>query len=47
MTGLRLIVAAYFAILAILFTAGVVVMSVDGLRESRLDALDNKYLAPP
>ena len=46
MTGLRLIVTAYFAILAIIFTASVV-MSVDGLRESRLDALDNKYLASP
>jgi hypothetical protein len=47
MTGLKVIIAAYFAILAMIATAGVIVMSVDELRLSRANATDNQYLVWP
>ena len=43
--GIKLIIAAYFALVATMFVAGVVMLSVHDLQESRLNALDNPYLA--
>ena len=43
--GLKLIVGAYFTLVATIFLAGVVVLSVGYMYESRADALDNAYLA--
>jgi hypothetical protein len=45
--GLKLIVAAYFALVAVLCAAGVFVVSVHGMRELRLTSLDNVYLIAP
>ena len=42
--GIKLIIAAYFALVATMFVAGVVMLSVHDLQESRLNALDNPYL---
>ena len=47
MTGLKVIIAVYFVILAMIATAGVIVMSVDELRLSRANAMDNQYLVWP
>ena len=47
MTGLKVIIAAYFAILAMIAIAGVILMSVDEVRSSRADAMDNQYLVWP
>jgi hypothetical protein len=47
MTGLKVIIAAYFAILAMIAIAGVILMSVDEVRSSRADAMDNHYLVWP
>jgi hypothetical protein len=41
--GIKLIIAAYFALVATMFVAGVVMLSVHDLQESRLNALDNPY----
>jgi hypothetical protein len=41
MTGLKLIVAAYFAILAMIVTAGVAVLSIEDIAASQHSALDN------
>jgi len=40
-------IAAYFALVVIIFTAAIVVLSVHHMQESRLKALDNAYLAKP
>ena len=42
--GIKLIIAAYFALVAAMFVAGVVMLSLHDLQESRLNALDNPYL---
>ena len=42
--GIKLIIAAYFALVATMFVAGVVMLSVHDLQESQLNALDNPYL---
>ena len=42
--GIKLIIAAYFALVATMFVAGVVMLSVHDLQELRLNALDNPYL---
>jgi hypothetical protein len=40
-------IAAYFALVVIIFTAAIVVLSVHHMQEWRLKALDNAYLAKP
>ena len=47
MMGLKLIVAAYFALVAGLCAAGIFVLSVHGMQELRLTSLDNAYLIVP
>ena len=42
--GIKLIIAAYFALVATMFVAGVVMLSVQNVQESRLNALNNPYL---
>ena len=41
---MKLIITAYFALVATVFVAGVVALSINGVQESRADALDNGYL---
>jgi hypothetical protein len=42
--GLKLIITAYFTLVATIFIAGIVVLSVGQMSESRADALENGYL---
>jgi hypothetical protein len=41
------VIAAYCALVALMFTAAIVVVSVHDMHASRLKALDNAYLAVP
>jgi hypothetical protein len=45
--GLKLIVAAYLALVAVLCAAGIFVVSVHGMQELRLTSLDNAYFIAP
>jgi hypothetical protein len=47
MKSIKLVIAAYVALIATVFAAGVVVFSVHDMRESRVNALHNAYLAAP
>ena len=43
--GIRLIIAAYFALITMMFVAGVVAFSIHDIKESGVTALDNSNLA--
>jgi hypothetical protein len=43
--GIRLIIAAYFALITMMFVAGVVALSIHDIKESGVTALDNSSLA--
>jgi len=45
--SLKSIIAAYFALVAVLCAAGIFVLSVHGMQELRLTSLDNAYLIVP
>ena len=40
-------IAAYCTLIALMFTAAIVVVSIHDIHASRLKALDNAYLAAP
>jgi len=40
-------IAAYCTLVALMFTAAIVVVSIHDMHASRLKALDNAYLAAP
>jgi len=42
--AIKLIIAVYFALVATMFAAGVVMLSLHDMQESRLSALDNSHL---
>ena len=44
---MKLIVAAYFALVAGLCAAGIFALSVHGMKELRLTSLDNAYFIAP
>jgi hypothetical protein len=44
---MKAVIAAYCALVALMFTAAIVVVSVHDMHASRLKALDNAYLAAP
>jgi len=42
--AIKLIIAVYFALVATMFAAGVVMLSLHDMQESRFSALDNSHL---
>ena len=44
---MKVIIATYCALVAMMLVAGVVMLSVHHVQESRLKALNNPYLAKP
>jgi hypothetical protein len=44
---MKVIIAIYCALVAMMLVAGVVMLSVHHMQDSRLKALDNAYLAKP
>jgi len=45
--GIRPIIAAYFALVAMVLVTGVVALSTHYIQDLRLNALDNPYLPAP
>ena len=44
---IKLIIAAYCVLVALMFTAAIVVVGIHDMHASRLKALNNAYLAAP
>jgi hypothetical protein len=44
---MKAVIAAYFALVVVVFTAAILVLGVHHMQESQLKAFDNAYLAKP